>query len=276
MMLLTLNDTEPTSLATLPAGPVTIDEDQLFRLFAGVSSWPSLDDRLLEAAFRIMQVSIEPNDLAAAGIELGCQGMPWFRADAPLAMMLCHGILDAHGGLRMADSDETTWAISAPIPGTSLGSAVTVPGCISVIDPEYRLQHRGSLQKEYLDRQRFGSEEDWMYRQECRRRLETQCTLQIVERSLELLLDLAGSVTEQGQTVIDFDFNAVNDDGQLRDALTLLQTLRFARAYFDDDSWRPRLIQEAPAIECCRWIDDGQLQVAVHPEMVDIVRHFCY
>lgn len=191
--------------------PIAIDENLLCHLFAGLGSWPNLDDRLIEAGFRVMEASIDQG-LEEAGILLGSRGYPEFLPSSTLAAMITTGICECHSGFLLSDHLETTWAIKSPPAGGMSSIAMTVPAELWHLDPVCRSSYRWTLTNDYLGLLAFGFPEDLTYWHETGQRLEQQLAVAGTETALRLMLYLAAAADGSKSTEVVIDVPAIAPD----------------------------------------------------------------
>lgn len=266
---------------------VAFDENLLCRLFAGLGSWPNLDDRLIEAGFRVMEASIDQG-LDEAGIFLGCRGYPEFLPSSTLAAMITTGTCECHSGFLVSDHLETVWAVRSPLAGSMTSMAITMPAEMWMLDPEHRQSFRWAQENEYANLLVYGFPEDWHYWHETGQRLEQRLAVEGTETALRLLLYLAAAVTGSGSTEVVIDLPAIAPDlfnaglfaplvdnvRELNEALRLLQSIRWARVEFAAHDWRPRLGSPSRLVGDYRWVDESHVLASASPGIVDLFPMF--
>lgn len=275
-----------TGAALMVQRPLDV-ENQLCRLFAGLGRWPNLDDRLIEAGFRVMEASIDQG-LDEAGIFLGGREYPEFLDSSTLAGMITSGICEAHPGFLLSDHLEAIWAVRSPPASASASFAISSPAELWQLDPERRQGYRWGLENEYLNLSAYGFPEDNCYWREFGERLDRQIDLQHTETALRLMLQLAAAVARGECADIVLDVAAIGRDaitaklfaqpgeikGELGDALDMLHGMRWAKVEFAAYSWRPQLGDPRRVVEGYRWVDESHVVVSVSSGIVDLVRLF--
>lgn len=260
-------------------------DEPMRNLFAGIAGWPDLDHVIANAATHVARSARSPKDWRLAGLELASGLSPSFSPTSSVAGGLMAGIRSNNDGFLMADPAGNQWAICSNAPlGTDLAWAVSIPGNISVLDPEDRRRHRGQLARDYHSRSGPPLGNLLAGASERSPAVRAQLRMQHTEGALRLLLQAARRVVEAGNVEISIDILADAKGGQtatyrsacLDSIGTLLATLRvlqFGQFEFIGTDWRPRLIRTFASIENFELLSN-MATIRFHPETLDALEAF--
>jgi hypothetical protein len=261
-------------------------DEPMRNLFAGIADWPNLSDMMANAATRIARSARTQEDWQLAGLELASGLSPTFSPASSVAGVLMAGIRVQNDGFLIADPAGNQWAICSNAPlGADLAWAVSIPGNISVLDPDDRRRHRGQLERDYHSRSGPPLGNMLAGASDRSPAVRAQLRMQHTEGALRLLLQVASRVleTETLEVFIDILANAPNvltdrDRKICRDSnetlLVILRDLQFGQFEFVDTDWRPRLIRTFPSIASFELQYDDTAAIRFHPETMDALEAF--